>query len=102
MLWPDGLLSLPKLRSCHILVYDNSLVCNRSAQKAGAAAAAEESLRLRRLAAQEAWLRTTFLEAVEQEKERVLLARQQHTLGTDAGRSAVLRQVCASQTCLSM
>ena len=49
----------------------------RSAQKASEAAAAEQSQRLRRAAAQEAWLKESFLEAVESEKERLLLARQQ-------------------------
>lgn len=47
----------------------------RAAQQDAAAAAAEESQRLRRLAAQEARLKHTFLEAVEAEKERLLLAR---------------------------
>ncbi|DBA77644.1 TPA: hypothetical protein ACH3X1_009441 [Trebouxia sp. C0004] len=49
----------------------------RSAQHAAEAAAAEESQRLRRAAAQEAMLKETFLEAVEAEKERLLLARDQ-------------------------
>lgn len=53
----------------------------RSAQQAAEAAAAEESQRLRRLAAQEAMLKETFLEAVEAEKERLLLARQQALSG---------------------
>ena len=58
---------------CHVL--------GRSAQQAAEAAAAEESHRLRRLAAQEAMLKETFLEAVEAEKERLLLARQQALSG---------------------
>lgn len=48
----------------------------REAQQDAEAAAAEESQRLRRLAAQEALLKDTFLEAVEAEKERLLLARE--------------------------
>lgn len=48
----------------------------RAAQQDAEAVAAEESQRLRRLAAQEALLKDTFLEAVEAEKERLLLARE--------------------------
>ena len=48
----------------------------RAAQQAAEAAAAEESGRLRRLAAQQAALKEAFLEAVEAEKEKVLAARQ--------------------------
>lgn len=53
------------------------MVMHRSAQHAAEAAAAEESQRLRRAAAQEVMLKETFLEAVEAEKERLLLARDQ-------------------------
>jgi len=53
------------------------MVVHRSAQHAAEAAAAEESQRLRRAAAQEAMLKETFLEAVEAEKERLRLARDQ-------------------------
>lgn len=53
------------------------MVLHRSAQHAAEAAAVEESQRLRRAAAQEALLKETFLEAVEAEKERLLLARDQ-------------------------
>ncbi len=53
------------------------MVMHRSAQHAAEAAAAEESQRLRRAAAQEAMLKEIFLEAVEAEKERLLLARDQ-------------------------
>ena len=50
---------------------------HRSAQHKAETAAAEESQRLRRAAAQEALLKETFLEAVVAEKERLLLARDQ-------------------------
>ena len=69
----------------------------RNAQQAAEAAAAQESQRLRRLAAQEALLKETFLEAVEAEKERLLLARERGLQGQPAtapqGRSTQ-PQVC--------
>lgn len=56
----------------------------RAAQQEAEAAAAGESRRLRRVAAQEALLKDTFLEAVEAEKERLLLARERGVKGKPA------------------
>ena len=67
--------STPTAIHKHLLL--NLVTRCRSAQKAAEAAAAERSQRLRRIAAQEACLKESFLEAVESEKERLLLARQQ-------------------------
>lgn len=64
----------------------------RAAQQEAEAAAAEESQRLRRLAAQEAHLKETFLEAVEAEKERLLLARVREKDRGVQGKAAVAPQ----------
>lgn len=64
----------------------------RAAQQEAEAAAAEESQRLRRLAAQEAHLKETFLEAVEAEKERLLLAREREKDRGVQGKTAVAPQ----------
>ncbi|KAA6419522.1 MAG: hypothetical protein FRX49_10447 [Trebouxia sp. A1-2] len=69
----------------------------RSAQHAAEAAAVEESQRLRRAAAQEALLKETFLEAVEAEKERLLLARDQALQHRPSSSSSALQADKSSQ-----
>lgn len=58
-----------------------SFLVFRAAQQEAESAAAEKSQQLRRLAAQEALLKHAFLQAVEAEKERLLLARERHGQG---------------------
>ncbi|KAL3143967.1 Centrosomal protein of 95 kDa [Trebouxia sp. C0010 RCD-2024] len=53
----------------------------RTAQQEAEAAAAERSQQLRRVAAQEALLKDSFYQAVEAEKERLLLARERRVQG---------------------
>lgn len=83
----------------HVCPCDNTAQCEsccnacRSAQQAAEAASAEESQRLRRLAAQEAQLKESFLDAVEAEKDRVLLARQQGLQGRSSKPKSAQSQV---------
>ena len=67
-------MSSPSLADVSVL--PGAGACCRSAQQEAEAAAAERSQQLRRVAAQEALLKDAFLQAVEAEKERLLLARE--------------------------
>ncbi|KAL3149953.1 hypothetical protein ABBQ38_013314 [Trebouxia sp. C0009 RCD-2024] len=67
----------------------------RTAQREAEAAAAEKSQQLRRVAAQEALLKDAFLQAVEAEKDRLLLARERPVQGKASSAPQAGPETCA-------